>query len=321
MTTEPLVSVVIPTFNRAGTIRRAIDSALEQTYSNIEVVISDNASTDGSSEIFDEFESNESLRVIRHTRNLGPIANWRAAVEASRGDYVKIVWSDDWMEANTVAALMRPLLADKAVGFAMCPQVIHLPGRSMRLGERDERSIGLSDVVDARLGLQQLPVSPGAGVVSREDALWAVASSFNERFGVCCDKAIGADALMLFGALRRGEVGQFVVDTVVHFEGGYDSITMLEDKRTLSFCYSMAFAHLLASCDGSQAQAEYAWYLKVKGALRDLASDESGAVRCAVAALQQQLTPLDRTIGALTASAKLLRSATRRVLVRRMSSF
>ena len=49
--TEPLVSICIPTYNRANIIKKAIDSALSQTYKNIEVIVVDNASTDNTDEI------------------------------------------------------------------------------------------------------------------------------------------------------------------------------------------------------------------------------------------------------------------------------
>ena len=68
---EKLVSIGIPTFNRSNLIKNAIQSALNQTYENIEIIISNNASTDKTIDILETFSSNKKIRVFHQEKNIG----------------------------------------------------------------------------------------------------------------------------------------------------------------------------------------------------------------------------------------------------------
>ena len=226
---EPLVSVVIPTFNREGTLRRALASALDQTYGNLEVVVSDNASTDGSLKAIGDLATDPRVTLLRSETNVGPVPNWRRAIEAANGEDIKIVWSDDWMEPNTVAALLRPLIENPSVGFTVCQQTVHgTEGKMLSLGAT-AGPIRPGDLIDSRTGLKDLPLSPGAALVGREDALWGTTCAFIDQHPRCAEAAIGPDLLMLYGAFRRGQIGWWVPDTQVHFTDGEDSISRTED--------------------------------------------------------------------------------------------
>src|SRR5215510_863870 len=91
---EPLVTIAIPTFNRAQWLKDCILSALAQSYSRYELIVSDNASTDQTPAALAEFDDRR-LRVLRHERNLGPVANWNACVQHAKGDYIVVVPDDD----------------------------------------------------------------------------------------------------------------------------------------------------------------------------------------------------------------------------------
>ena len=83
----PLVTIAIPTFNRASLLRECVRSALSQTYRHFEVLVSDNASTDETKEILGQF-SDGRLRVIGQETNIGLLPNWNACLAEARGDYV-----------------------------------------------------------------------------------------------------------------------------------------------------------------------------------------------------------------------------------------
>lgn len=90
----PKVSVVIPTYNRAHLISRAIHSVLNQTYQDLEIVIIDDGSIDNTEEIVKSFED-ERIVYLRHSKNKGASAARNTGIKASKGDYIAFQDSDD----------------------------------------------------------------------------------------------------------------------------------------------------------------------------------------------------------------------------------
>ncbi|MEM8828125.1 MAG: glycosyltransferase family 2 protein [Cyanobacteria bacterium P01_G01_bin.19] len=95
----PLVSVVIPTYNRADLILRAINSVCSQTYQNWEIIVVDDCSEDNTSAIVKEkIMNNSRLRYYCHSDNLGGSAARNTGIEQARGEYVAFLDSDDvWL--------------------------------------------------------------------------------------------------------------------------------------------------------------------------------------------------------------------------------
>ncbi len=109
----PLVSIGIPTFNRASQLEGALASAAAQTYPQLEIVISDNASTDATPELCARWaERDRRIRYRRSPENRGPIANFRQVLEAATGDYFLWLGDDDWLEAHYVEHCLRELVAN-----------------------------------------------------------------------------------------------------------------------------------------------------------------------------------------------------------------
>lgn len=98
MTLYPKVSIIIPTFNRAAMLPNAIDSALVQDYPNLEVVVSDNASTDETPAVVDRYKADPRLRYFRNSSNLGMAGNWAKALrEYASGTWALILCDDDML--------------------------------------------------------------------------------------------------------------------------------------------------------------------------------------------------------------------------------
>lgn len=94
---EPLISVIIPTYNRAKTIIRAIESALKQTYTNMEIIIVDDASGDNTGEIVKGIEDSR-IKYIKHETNKGGAAARNTGIDEAKGEYVAFLDSDDvWL--------------------------------------------------------------------------------------------------------------------------------------------------------------------------------------------------------------------------------
>ncbi len=106
MNIKPLVTIAIPTFNRASYLFKSIHSALNQTYSNIEVFISDNASTDETSSIVELFTDHR-LKYHRHDINLGQILNWNHCLNNAQGEYFIMLSDDDILEENAIEVFIN----------------------------------------------------------------------------------------------------------------------------------------------------------------------------------------------------------------------
>lgn len=109
----PLVTVGIPTYNRASTLGRAIESVLGQDYPHIEVVISDNASTDETQAICKEFqEADNRVRYIRQLSNQGATANFNQVLQQASGDFFMWLGDDDWLDRGYISNCIRILLEE-----------------------------------------------------------------------------------------------------------------------------------------------------------------------------------------------------------------
>ena len=91
------LSIVLPTRNGGHLVEGCLRSVLDQGFSDMEIVVSDNASTDGTPEILARYEDDERLKVIRMDEPLEVTDNWVNAVEASSGDYVLLIGDDDFL--------------------------------------------------------------------------------------------------------------------------------------------------------------------------------------------------------------------------------
>lgn len=93
----PLISIAIPTYNREYYLSQAIESVLRQSYPNIEIIISDNASTDHTEEVVNKYLNNDSIKYYKNTTNIGMVPNWRKILyEYVTGDWLLILSDDDY---------------------------------------------------------------------------------------------------------------------------------------------------------------------------------------------------------------------------------
>ncbi len=110
MNPRPLLSICIPTYNRAGFLRECLSSINpEELDGKIEVVVSDNASTDDTLLVLKTFQATHPLRYIVQSENLGPDRNFDAVVAEARGEYCWLLGSDDVVQPGGVLRLVVAL--------------------------------------------------------------------------------------------------------------------------------------------------------------------------------------------------------------------
>ncbi|EIT84619.1 glycosyl transferase family protein [Fictibacillus macauensis ZFHKF-1] len=110
MSDNPLVSIGVPVFNGAKTLEKSLRAILDQEYKNIEVIISDNASTDATAQICQSLQARDHrIQYVRNKTNMGMANNFNAVVHRSQGKY--FMWSahDDYRDASFIAKCVKQL--------------------------------------------------------------------------------------------------------------------------------------------------------------------------------------------------------------------
>lgn len=116
---RPTVSVCIAVYNCEQYIGQAIESVLAQTFGDYELVVADNASTDGTVAVVHSYEDPR-IRLIRNERNIGPVANFDLVMRAGTGKYIKLLGADDLLYPTCLERQVAVMEADPRLSLTAC---------------------------------------------------------------------------------------------------------------------------------------------------------------------------------------------------------
>ena len=100
-----LISSIVPVYNAIEYLDKCVGSLIGQSYSNIEIILVDDGSTDGSGEVCDKLAASDARIKVIHKENGGLVSAWKAGVAASTGEYLNFIDSDDWVDTNMFAEM------------------------------------------------------------------------------------------------------------------------------------------------------------------------------------------------------------------------
>lgn len=154
---SPTVSVCIPTFNGAPWICEAIESALSQDFSDLEVVVCDDSSSDDTVELAGQFRD-ERVRVVANRERVGMARNWNRSVKESKGAYIKFLMQDDRLAPGCVGRMLEVFGESPGIGMVFCSRELVLDDPddpasvlfAQRFGELHSRLGPLARVNDGR---------------------------------------------------------------------------------------------------------------------------------------------------------------------------
>lgn len=109
MYTEELISVIVPVYNVKNYINRCVDSIIYQTYKNLEIILVDDGSTDGSGSLCDRYEQIDSRIKVIHKENGGLSDARNTGLDIAVGEYITFVDSDDWLRIDYVELLLEAI--------------------------------------------------------------------------------------------------------------------------------------------------------------------------------------------------------------------
>ena len=119
MSKNPLISVIVTTYNNEKYIKACLDSLLAQTFQDFEIVVIDDGSTDQTSKVLNQYSANSRLK-IHHQPNAGVSAARNQGLKLSHGKFVCFVDSDDYVAKNYLEKLVAPLLQDSTTDISVC---------------------------------------------------------------------------------------------------------------------------------------------------------------------------------------------------------
>jgi glycosyltransferase involved in cell wall biosynthesis len=104
----PLITIAIPTYNRAdGYLKQALESAVNQTYQHLEIIVADNCSSDHTNEVVKKFADSRIIRYYKHAKNIGANNNFNFCVEQAQGAYFLLLHDDDWIDPDFVEICLK----------------------------------------------------------------------------------------------------------------------------------------------------------------------------------------------------------------------
>lgn len=132
---NPVISVIIPVYNAGKYLDRSIESVLNQTLKDIEIILVDDGSKDNSGEICDTWAKKDSRVSVIHIANAGVSNARRTGVEASKGAYIIHVDADDWMESDYLMAMYSVVKSNKSVDVVISDYYKDCAGKSVFISQ------------------------------------------------------------------------------------------------------------------------------------------------------------------------------------------
>lgn len=302
---SPLVSILVPVFNRESLIGPCLRSACEQTVSDCEIVVVDNASTDGTLAVCRELAAQDHrIRVFSNDSNIGPVRNWRRCIAEARGTYGKILFSDDLMAPDYLAKTI-PFLERDDIGFVFSSAIV---GEEPFKGDVKYRFTGQTGIfassrfISMALFSGDLPVSPGGALFRlrdlRKNLLLDIPSPQIKDFP---GHGAGPDLLIYLLTASRYPQIAYVHEPLSFFRAHKGSITVSKENDYLSRCYRQArlwFAERYLSEKWLRKLYVYEWKRECKETGR---WTFPGSIISRYSEKKFVLSPLDVVAGLLTA--------------------
>ena len=241
MDNMPLVSILIPVYQRYELAVEAIDSALKQDYPNCEIIVGDNCSQDNTFQrLLEHYKDNEGIVLFQNKTNLGAVGNWEQCLKRANGKYVKFLWSDDLMSETFVSDSVKILEANSDVSFVFSSVYIFCDieelNRKIARNEKAEyRFRNKTGIYSGSAFLKStfdynysVPVSPGCAIFRKEKIKLVdyIPNKFNY---IHRRNGAGPDLLMYLETISNNEEVGFISTPSNFFRLHESSITVSDN--------------------------------------------------------------------------------------------
>ena len=227
----PLISVIIPTYNRPAYLKEAIASVLNQTYRNIEVIVSDDCSHESPEPIVEAFQDPR-LRLRRNARNLGVGLNSTYGFVESNGKYVASLNDDDKWDECFLERLVRPLEENSDLVLAFCDYYVMDDHSGVNWAATQKQT-----KKEKRHRLQEGIYQPFWKIGLVDQAVFTASASLIRRDAVRWDKLFQAgvfwDYYIAYLASRSGQGAYYCPERLAYYRVHAASENMVSGSRNI----------------------------------------------------------------------------------------
>ena len=222
-----LVSVIVPVYNVEKYLPECIDSIVNQKYTNLEILLIDDGSTDNSGKICDEWVQKDGRIRVIHKENKGVSEARNTGIKECKGQLIGFVDADDWVEPEMYSILVDKL-AESGADIVMCSFYLYLPGQKNPIakGLLNAESSDYDETVYWLIKKNGYIPSLWNKIFRRE-----VVFQNNQTILMDRNLSCGEDAIWLYKALKRSQKTVCIPQVLYHYRSREDSITK---RKTLT---------------------------------------------------------------------------------------
>lgn len=234
MPSQPLLSIVVPVYNVEKYLKRCVDSIIRQSYSNKEIILVDDGSTDNSGRLCDRYTELYSEIVVVHKQNGGLSSARNAGMNIAKGDFVTFIDSDDaYGDSQTLEISMNYLINDEEIDIVQFPlSFVHLDSTGAECERNIISSSSIKTISDKNEFVEQL----GHWICFNKSYLQT--SVCNKIFRVSCLKNVNFTNIFIEDAYFLLDLSITSPQVLIHDRGMYEYIqrenSILNSKRTLN---------------------------------------------------------------------------------------
>jgi len=250
MVVSPLVSICIPTYNRERIIAHTIESVIKQSYQNIEIVISDNCSTDKTFEIIKNYSMKDKrIKPLQMKENMGPVANWKNCNDNANGEFIKFLWSDDYIDNDFIEKTMNLFKED--IGFVYTP-VKWYDVKTMKVNNDNigftllsKTSSSINLFIEALIVRGTAPVSGSCAIFRKSIINDLFHANIKNTLGLDYRvNGAGFDALMFLYGIKDYKKFAYVNDIYTYYGVDSDGITVRDGQILTPYYFSVFYDFL-----------------------------------------------------------------------------
>jgi len=244
MNTNPLVSIIIPVYNREQLIANAIEASIRQSYTNLEIIILDNCSTDGTVGVVEKYLQLDSrVTLIKNNENVGPVLNWLKGVKEAQGEYCKILFSDDSISDNYIQSCLNLFSPSSAFVMSGYKIVQNDLVKAESTYQRYSRITTSEYIKNTCLYLRDYCNSPGIALFRRKDIVASFELNLNNEYGLNFNETgAGVDLLISLNIALKYKYIEICKDAYSYFISHSGSISVEnESKLRLHYLYARHF--------------------------------------------------------------------------------